>query len=105
METANDRKPVMLIDYCHRTVATVGGDRYKEVVLYKNSGGSAELHFYEKRQSETKEAHMAYAVDKAVIEEAYALITKNRASTWSKKKILGNVGAVTGAVNILKFRN
>ena len=40
VETANDRKPVMLIDYCHRTVVTVGGDRYKEVVLYKNSDGA-----------------------------------------------------------------
>ena len=48
---------------------------------------------------------MAYLVDKAVIEEAYAIITKNRESTRNKKGILGNFGAIAGAVHILKFRN
>lgn len=92
-------------------IIVIGRSRLPAATEIQRSGSiqeqrrSAELHFCEKRQSDTKEAHRAYAVDKAVIEEAYALITKNRVSTWSKKKILGNVGAVTGAVNILKFRN
>ncbi|MDO4976861.1 MAG: hypothetical protein Q4E53_06325 [Eubacteriales bacterium] len=92
---------IMLIDYCKRTLATVGGDGYDETVLYQKKDGSCELHYYSKYEGDEVEAHSAYSVDQAVIEEAFDIIEKNKISNWNDE--YDNIG-LDGGEYILKFR-
>ena len=96
-----DGQQVMLIDFCKKTVATVGGDGYSETVLYQNRDGSCEVHYYSKYEGDTKESHSAYSVDKAVIAEAYEIINQNKIAAWNEKY---NGPGMDGAIYVLKFR-
>lgn len=91
----------LLVDYIRRTVATAGGDGYSETVLYLNSDGTAQVHFYSRYEPEEKEHHTAYSVDSAVIEEVYAIISDERISSWNDRKYLPGPD---GAVYVLKYR-
>lgn len=97
----SDGDKVMLIDYCKKTVATVGGDGYRETVLYQNRDGTCEVHYYSKFVYDEVESHSGYTVDSKVIEDAYAIINRHAIVTWNDRKF---GSGPDGAVYILKFR-
>lgn len=93
---------IMLVDYYRATVATVGGDGYSETVLYRNSDGSCEVHYYSKYEGDAEEAHTAYAVDPGVLEEVFKIIRENKIASWNDKKY---AAGLDGARYVLKFRD
>lgn len=96
-------EPLMLIDYCRSTVATVGGDGYSEVVLWLYPDGSTQVHYYDWYEDyEGEERHMAYTVDPAVAEDAYVLIGEYGFDGWETRKDL--LPGMTGARITLKYR-
>ena len=98
---AGEREQNMLIDFCKKKVATVGGNGYSETVLYQNADGSCEVHYYSRYDGDTEETHSAYPVDRSVIEEAYGIINKNGIAGWNDKRY---GPGPDGTVYILKFR-
>ena len=99
--TEKDEEQVLLVDYCKKTVATVGGDGYSETVLYQNRDGSCEVHYYSKYEYDKAEKHSGYSVDPAVIDAAYKIINDNRMVQWNHKY---DSFGMEGAEYILKFR-
>lgn len=99
--TDKDEEQVLLVDYCKKTVATVGGDGYSETVLYQNRDGSCEVHFYSKYEYDKAEKHSGYTVDPAVIEAVYKIINDNKIMQWNDKY---NSFGMEGAEYVLKFR-
>lgn len=60
----------LLVDYCRKTLATVGGDGYDETVLYKNEKeNSYSIHTYSKYVYMKKIAHRAFSVSPAEAED------------------------------------
>ena len=99
--TEKDEEQVLLVDYCSKTVATVGGDGYSETVLYQNRDGSCEIHFYSKYEYDKEEKHRGYSVDPAVIDAAYDIINEKKMILWNEKY---DSFGLEGAEYILKFR-
>ena len=96
-------KPLMLIDYCRSTVATVGGDGCSEVVLWLYPDGSTQVHFYELYEDyEGEEKHTQYTVDSSVTGAAYALIEEYDFAGWAKRQDL--LPGLDGARVVLKYR-
>lgn len=93
---------ILLIDYCVKTVATVGGNGYRETVLYQNKDGSCEVHYYSRSEDEPEESHAAYRVDPTVVADAYALISRNRIGSWNEKKY---GPGPDGTQYVLKYRD
>ncbi|MBO2516493.1 MAG: hypothetical protein CW338_04335 [Clostridiales bacterium] len=95
-------EPVLLIDYCRRTVATVGGDGYDETVLWLYPDGSTQVHHYDWYEYyEGEEHHTWYTVDNAVIADAYALIAKYDFAGWKNRTDL--LPGMCGGQVILKY--
>lgn len=97
----SDENPVLLIDYCVKTLATVNGDGYRETVLYQWKDGACEVHYYSKYEGDEEETHRGFSVDSAVLEEAYRIISKNRISVWKDRRY---APGPDGTQYILKFR-
>ena len=91
---------VMLIDYCERTVATVGGDVYSETVLYQNRDGSCEVHYFSKYECDEEESHIYFPADEAVVKEAYSIISSSHMKKWNEKY---DTSGLEGASYSLKF--
>ena len=78
-----DRKDVILIDYYDATIATVGGDRYYEAVLYEYSDTEAKLVIYQKDPEEEEERTDTYIVPYEAVERCLKLIEENKLATWN----------------------
>lgn len=92
---------VMLVDFCRRTVATVGGDGYSEVVLYETPEGETQVHFYSRYEGDEEESHRAYRAADGVKEKAYELISRYGMAGWNDEE---HGPGMTGAIVVLKFR-
>ena len=96
-----DKQDVMLVDYYAATVATVGGDRIYEAVLYEYSDTEAKLVIYQNYQGGEEMYSDTYIVPYEAVERCYKLIEENKLSEWN-----GTYPAIplTGAVTVCKFR-
>ena len=60
-QAADDPNLTLLGEFCKKTMATIGGDGYDEIVLYKNEAdGSFQIHTYSKYVYMQEEVHHAY---------------------------------------------
>ena len=91
----------LMIDYCTKTVATVGGDGYSEIVLYQTADGEYQLHTYSRYQPDNIEHHAAYRTDDALYERVLSAIKEEGLYEWIDHQGFGLLG---GEV-ILKWRD
>lgn len=94
-------KEVVLIDYYRATVATVGGDGYKESVLYDRGGDSLLLRCYSKSFG-SDETVVEYLVPRDALEECQKIIKKNKLNEWKDRD---DLVAITGARVAVRFIN
>ena len=95
-------EPVMLLDYFHETVATVGGDGYTEIVLYTCAEPSmVNLTVFTKEEGE-EERKTEYLVPDEVLERCMTFIEENDLRAWNE---LEDAYSITGARIVCKFRD
>ena len=88
----------LLVDCCRRTVATVGGDGYDEVVLYQKDN-DYQIHCFSKYEYMPKTVHAAYKTTKACADKVFEAIKKEKLAKYKDCK--GR--ALCGGENIVKF--
>lgn len=93
---------IMLIDYFHKTIATVGGDGYYEIVLCYYSDTKVKLSVYERYEGYDKEYCKNYIVPYEVADKCYEIIKKNKLREWNKR--YDDLG-IDGSVTVCKFRD
>lgn len=96
-----EKQDVMLIDYYSATVATVGGDRSYEAVLYEYSDTEAKLVIYQTYPGDEEEHSDTYIVPCEAVERCYKLIEENKLAEWNE---IYPDAPLTGAVTVCKFR-
>lgn len=99
-EITEGDEPVMLVDYYTAVVATVGGDRSLERVLYAYSDEQVKLVVYTKEDGED-EVSESYLVPYEAVKRCYEIIRKNKLNKWNDKY---DGPAPTGSVTVVKFR-
>ena len=82
-EVTEPEKDVILIDYYDATIATVGGDRYYEAVLYEYSDTEAKLVIYQKYPDEEEVETGTYIVPYEAVERCRKLIEENELAKWN----------------------
>ena len=96
-----EKQDVMLIDYYSATVATVGGDRSYEAVLYEYSDTEAKLVIYQNYPGGEEMYSDTYIVPYEAVERCYKLIEESKLTEWNT--IYPDI-PLTGAVTVCKFR-
>ena len=96
-----DKQDAMLIDYYSATVATVGGDRSYEAVLYEYSDTEAKLVIYQNYPGGEEMYSDTYIVPYEAVERCYKLIEESKLAEWNA--IYPDI-PLTGAVTVCKFR-
>ena len=79
-------EPEVLLSYYHAIVATVGGDRYKSITLYRNSDDTLKVCYRSKGSDDTEESMVAYTVDSEILDAIYDLAKENKYGDWKKLK-------------------
>lgn len=97
--SADDKGLVVLLDVCHHTVATVGGDGYTETVLYRRDPDTYEIHTYRKYEYMPQEEHYAYRTTKEVWDEVQKYLKKEDVAKFENK----NGVPVCGGEDVIKF--
>lgn len=97
--TADKNGLVMLLDLCHRTVATVGGDGYTETVLYRRDSDKYEIHTYRKYEYMPEEEHCAFSTTKKVWDDVQKYLKKEKVAGFENKEGI----PVCGGEDIVKF--
>ena len=90
----------MLIDCYSATAATVGGDGYRELVLYTTDGADLKLTVYEKESEDREEREISYLVPREAADLCYSLIRAHDLRSWNE---LEDAEGITGAVSVCKF--
>lgn len=99
-EPADDSGLTLLVDYCRKTVATVGGDGYDEIVLYRDDKtGRHQIHTYSKYVYMAKESHRSYEAKDGAAEAIFALIEELKLADYKDKRGFG----LCGGMYICKF--
>ena len=98
-EITEGNEPEMLVDYYTAVVATVGGDRSLERVLYAYSDEQAKLVVYTKEDGED-EVSESYLVPFEAVRRCYEIIRKNKLEEWNGRY---DGPAMTGAVTVVKY--
>lgn len=93
---------IILVDYCRKTIATVGGDGYYEIVLYYYSDTEVKLSIYQWYEGDDEESCVNYVVPYEVVDKCYDIIKKNKLKEWNKR--YDDVG-IGGGVTVCKFRD
>ncbi len=97
----SDKGLQMLVNYCKKTVATVGGDGYDEIVLWRDdTNDTYQVHTYTKYQYMPKEIHKGYKADTALCDSAYAKIEENRLEEYVNKN---EFGGFAGGMYVCKY--
>lgn len=102
----SDEGLYMLANACKKTVATVGGDGYSEIVLYKDeSTGKYWIHTYSKYVYMKEEAHASYAAAPELAEKVLDYIEKEVIPSWEESRNLRPiVPSMCGGDFIIRFR-
>ena len=99
-EAADDSGLTMLVDYCSKTLATVGGDGYDEVVLYRNDQtGELQIHTYSKYVYMPKEKHRSFKAKDGAAEAVFALIEELKLADYKDRRGFG----LCGGMYVCKF--
>lgn len=91
---------VMLLDCYNATVATVGGDGYRELTLYEYSDDELKLCRYSKSE-DSDEICEAFLAPKKALDECMALAEKYRLAEWSEMK---DLISLDGALKVIRLR-
>ncbi|MCR4611605.1 MAG: hypothetical protein K5644_06875 [Lachnospiraceae bacterium] len=103
LTVAEGEERIMLVDYCHKTVGTNGGDGYNETVLYYTKDGKCEVHYFSQYEYEGEMSHSIYEVDNKVIEDVYKILRELDMASWNEK-YKNSKYVITGAAYVVKFR-
>ncbi len=93
-------KGVMLIDWYSKTVATVDGGGFNEIVLFEHSDTELKLSFFSKDE-DSDETRRDCIVDKKALTDCLEIINRFRLGEWSK---LNNPTSLSGVVKVVKYR-
>lgn len=100
-EPVDDTGLTILGDYCKKTMATVGGDGYDEIVLYKDEkDGSLQIHTYMKYDYMQKEIHHSFKAKSGVYEALLRLADKLHLDEYEGKKGV----SLCGGMYVCKYR-
>lgn len=100
-EARSDAGLILLVNTCKKTVATVGGDGYTEIVLYLDAqSGEYWLHTYSKYVYMPKEAHASYAASPTLAKQAMDYIERNDLASWKEHRGM----PLCGGDYIIRFR-
>ncbi len=92
---ADDAGLTLVGDYCKKTVATVGGDGFDEIVLYKNEAdGSYQIHTYAKYVYMPKESHHSYKAKDGAYEALLKLAEELHLAEYEGKQGFGLCGGM-----------
>jgi len=101
-EAVSDQGLTLLVNICKKTIATVGGDGYSEIVLYLNeSNDEYWLHTYSKYVYMNKEAHASYITTKEFALKVMKYIENHNLSSYKDVKGF----ALCGGDYIIKFKH
>lgn len=100
IETPPKIEDIMLIDYYRATVATVGGDDYREIAVFEYGNGKVKLKVFQKVHG-SDETCTTYIVPDSVVKECRKVIKKHNFSNW--KNLKDGIG-LCGAVTVVKYR-
>lgn len=83
----SDEGLTMLVNTCKKTIATVGGDGYSEIVLYLDEAtGKYWLHTYSKYVYMPEEAHASYIAAPELAETVLAYIEEHKLASWKDNR-------------------
>ena len=100
-QPVDDAGLTVLGGYCKKTMATVGGDGYDEIVLYKNDkDGSLQIHTYSKYAYMQKEIHHSFKAKEGVYEALLSLTDKLHLDEYEGKRGI----SLCGGMYICKYR-
>ena len=100
-ETPAGSKEELILSSYRATVATVGGDSYKELTLYTYNGEKVKLNVYT-GGDDSEETKESYLVPYAVVDQCYAAIDHYRMREW---KSMEDCGGLEGAKFVCKFKD
>ncbi len=92
---------VMLIDSYRATVATVGGDHYKELVLYSYDEDHALLKAYSGSDG-TDETESKYLVPRDTVDKCREVIDRYKLREWRDRD---DLAGMTGVLLVCRFRD
>ena len=91
----DDSGLTLLGDFCHKTMATIGGDGYDETVLYKNEeDGSFQIHTYSKYVYMPKESHRSFKAKDGAYDALLELAEKLHLDEYEGKQGFGLCGGM-----------
>ena len=88
----------LLVDCCRRTVATVGGDGYDEVVLYKKDD-TYRIYCFSRYEYMKETVHAAFDTTRECADAVFEAIRKEKLASYKDKR--GE--PLCGGENIVKF--
>ena len=101
IQTIEEHHPVddsgltLLGDFCRKTMATVGGDGYDEIVLYKDEkDGSFQIHTYSKYVYMQKEDHRSFKANEGAYDALLRLVEKLHLDEYEGKRGFGLCGGM-----------
>lgn len=98
----SDEGLTLLVNTCQKTMATVGGDGYSEIVLYLDeSTGAHWLHTYSKYVYMPEEAHASYIAAPELAKSVLNYIEEHDLASWKDNRGFPMVGGDY----ILRFRH
>jgi len=97
--TEPDPSLTMLVEYCTKTVATVGGDGYTEWVLYKREDDSLQLDYFSNYIGYENEIHSSHSVTN----EIWDKINQIKEQYDLNKPTLENMPGMCGGVQLVKI--
>ncbi len=97
----DDAGLTVLGDFCKKTMATVGGDGYDEIVLYENEAdGSFQIHTYSKYVYMEKENHHSFKAKPGAYDALLRLVEKLHLDEYEGKRGFG----LCGGMYICKYK-
>ena len=94
-QPVDDTGLTFLGEFCKKTMATVGGDGYDEIVLYKNEiDDSFQIHTYLKYEYMPKESHHSFKAKDGAYEALLKLVDKLQLDQYEGKTGIGLCGGM-----------
>ncbi len=90
----------LLVDCFRETVATVGGDGYREMTLSYYDEARAKLEVFAKDDPEDEESCVAYLVPYEAVEKCYDVMYDEDIRSWENRD---DLSGITGARYVMKF--
>ncbi|MCQ2512511.1 MAG: hypothetical protein MJ092_03895 [Lachnospiraceae bacterium] len=100
-QAVDDSGLTLLGEFCKKTMATIGGDGYDEIVLYENEAdNSFQIHTYSKYEYMKKEIHHSFQAKNGAYDALLQLVEKLRLEEYEGKSGIG----LCGGMYICKYK-